>query len=531
MDSSLDVWIRSSHRKPIVLFGARGVGKTTLLKELTKRQKHQFTHIDFSTNPQACAVFEHAENPREIVRSLEALTNQKIALESSLLVLDEIQLCDEALMSLRRFKDEMPELAIAAAGSSLGVHLARGGHATLPTDHVYTDTVRPLDFEEFCWALGEGEALAIAAECAEKMMPCPIHEKMLGLYREYLLVGGMPQAVERYVEERDIAAARATQETIKTVYAASMSEDAEGVDPSKIFATWRSLPAQLAKATGSTKFMWKYIARGAKAERYAAALEWLRQAGLVNLCTQVSGAMGPTNAPAHIAGGIDAFENPSSFKAYVADTGLLAQAYGANLADLLDDVSVSSVGALSERPPAVPSSPAGTRSESPAVPSSPAGTRSDRPTAPASPAGTRSDRPTAPSSLVGASFSSPAAEGGNKNTWHTPPISPYRQVLFATGLAENFVMQELVAAGERPHYWGMKSKHEAQFVLETDYGAVPIDVTPTRKRTRATAACDFARRYASPYVLQVSNRNIDRARRENTEIRIIPPYALSQVVA
>ena len=473
MDSSLDVWIRSSHRKPIVLFGARGVGKTTLLKELTKRQQHQFTHIDFSTNPQARQVFEHAEDPSEILRSLEALTHDRIDPTRSLLVLDEIQLCDEALMSLRRFKEEMPELAVAAAGSSLGVHLARGNHATLPTDHVYTDTVRPLDFEEFCWALGEDEAFAIASECVAKMMPCPIHEKMLGLYREYLLVGGMPQAVERYADKRDIAAARATQETIKTVYAASMSEDAEGVDPSKIFATWRSLPAQLAKATGSTKFMWKYIARGAKAERYASALEWLQQAGLVNLCTQVSGAMGPANAPAHIAGGIGAFENPSSFKAYVADTGLLAQAYGATLADLLEN-TVSAPGNTA-----------------------------------------------CPPATVGAASCRPPAG----------PTSPYHQPIFSTGLAENFVMQELVAAGEQPYYWGMKSKHEAQFVLETDDGAVPIDVTPTRKRTRATAACDFARRYASPYVLQVSNRNIDRTRRDNREIRIIPPYALSQVVA
>ena len=126
-----------------------------------------------------------------------------------------------------------------------------------------------------------------------------------------------------------------------------------------------------------------------------------------------------------------------------------------------------------------------------------------------------------PSPAVGAASCRPPAG----------PTSPYHQPIFSTGLAENFVMQELVAAGEQPYYWGMKSKHEAQFVLETDDGAVPIDVTPTRKRTRATAACDFARRYASPYVLQVSNRNIDRTRRDNREIRIIPPYALSQVVA
>ena len=99
------------------------------------------------------------------------------------------------------------------------------------------------------------------------------------------------------------------------------------------------------------------------------------------------------------------------------------------------------------------------------------------------------------------------------------------------GLAENFVMQELVAAGEQPHYWGMRSKHEAQFVLETGQGPVPIDVNPTTKRTRATAARDFATRYASPYVMQVTSRNISQQPRAAYDIRIVPPYALAQVVA
>ena len=458
LDSSLDVWIRSSHRKPLVLFGARGVGKTTLLEGLANRTERQLIHVDFSTDFQARQVFEHLSDPREITRNLAALTHQQADPAHTLLVLDEIQLCDDALVSLRRFKTDFPDLPVAAAGSSLGVHLAhaaqRGSHGIMPTDHVNTETVRPLDFEEFCWALGEEQAYAIAAECARSLEPCPIHEKMMSLYREYLLVGGMPQTVERYRAQRSIDEARETQSLIRMVYTASMSEDAEGVDPAKISATWRSLPAQLAKSTGSTKFMWKYIARGAKAERYASALEWLQQAGFVNLCTQVSGGGGGGQIGSHAAQPqtLKAFENPSSFKAYVADTGLLAQAYGASLSDIVD---------------------------SPEEPGQPA----------------------------------------------------YHQPLFTMGLAENFVMQELVAAGEQPHYWGMRSKHEAQFVLETDQGAVPIDVNPTSKRTRATAARDFATRYASPYIMQVSSRNIGRHTKDGLQIRTVPPYALAQVVA
>lgn len=456
LDSSLDVWIRSSHRKPLVLFGARGVGKTTLLEALAQRTNKQLAHIDFSTDPHAKSIFETADDPREITRAIAAIKNRPINPTNMLVVLDEIQLCDEALVSLRRFKTDMPELAIAAAGSSLGVHLAHGSHAILPTDHVNTETVRPLDFEEFCWALGEGAAYEIAAECAAQLKPCSIHEKMMSLYREYLLVGGMPQTVQRYAETRNLDDARATQESIRLLYAASMAEDAEGVDPAKINATWRSLPAQLAKSTGSTKFMWKYIARGAKAERYATALEWLQQAGFVNLCTQVSGGGGAGQLGSHAARphSLEAFENPSAFKAYVADTGLLAQAYGADLADIADAPDASAC----MRP-------------------------------------------------------------------------AYRQPLFTMGLAENFVMQELVAAGEQPHYWGMKSKHEAQFVVETERGAVPIDVNPTTKRTRATAARDFAARYASPYVMQVTNRNIGRHTKDGLQVRTVPPYALSQVVA
>lgn len=454
LDSSLDVWIRSSHRKPLVLFGARGAGKTALLESLAQRTQRRFVRIDFSVEPQAREIFEHTSDPLQITRSLEALTNQKITPAETLLLLDEIQLCDDALMSLRRFKTDAPELPVAAAGSSLGVHLARnarGSHGMLPTEHVNTETVHPLDFEEFCWALGERAAYDIAAECAERLEPCPIHAKMMGLYWEYLLVGGMPQVVERYSEQRSINAARAVQESIRLLYAASMAEDSEGVDPAKISATWRSLPAQLAKTTGSTKFMWKYIARGAKAERYATALDWLQQAGLVNVCTQVSGANSPSHADSSSTG-LSAFENPSSFKAYVADTGLLARAYGASMADV--------------------------------------------------------------------AF---APDQGGEEAFYQP--------LFREGLAENFVMQELVAAGECPHYWGMKSKHEAHFVLETDGGVVPIDVAPAQGQNRATAARDFARRYASPYIIQVDSRNIERRTRDGHEIRRIPPYALSRIVA
>lgn len=452
LDSSLDVWIRSSHRKPLVLFGARGVGKTTLLESLSQRSQRQLIRVDFSTNHQARQVFECASDPREITRNLAALAHQDADPSRTLLMLDEIQLCDDALMSLRRFKTDLPELPVAAAGSSLSVHLARGSHAVLPTDHVNTETVRPLDFEEFCWALDEQLAYDIAAECAQRLEPCPIHEKMMSLYREYLLVGGMPQAVERYRMQRSIDLARETQGFIRMLYTATMAQDSEGVDPAKIAATWKSLPAQLAKSTGSTKFMWKYIARGAKAERYASALEWLNQAGFVNLCTQVSGGGVGGQIGGHAAQPqtLEAFENPSSFKAYVADTGLLSQAYGAGLADITE---------------------------------------------------------------------SPEGE----TTYHQP--------LFTMGLAENFVMQELVAAGEQPHYWGMRSKHETQFVLETDQGPVPIDVNPTTKRTRATAARDFATRYASPYVMQVTSRNIGRHTKDGMQIRTIPPYVLAQVVA
>ena len=453
LDSSLDVWIRSSHRKPLVLFGARGVGKTTVLEHLAQRSGRQLVRVDFSKNQQAAQVFEHARDPRQITRSLEGLLSQRITPENSLLMLDEIQLCDDALISLRGFKMDLPELPVAAAGSSLNVHLARGTHGILPTEHVNTETVRPLDFEEFCWALGETQSHAIGIESAERLDPCPIHDKLMALYREYLLVGGMPETVMRYSQTRSLDDARDVQESIRTLYTASMAEDAEGVDPTKISATWRSLPAQLAKTTGSTKFMWKYIARGAKAERYATALEWLDQAGFVNLCTQVSGGGG-----AGLTGGdgvhpqsLEAFENPSSFKAYVADTGLLARAYGADLADVMETED--------------------------------------------------------------------AAE------------NPYHQALFRTGMAENFVMQELVAAGEQPHYWGMKSKHEAQFVLQTDQGTIPIDVTPGHKRTRVTAARDFASRYASPYIVEVTDCNIGCRFRDGHEVRTIPPYALSQVVA
>lgn len=324
IDSSLHEWAQREDRKPLTLFGARQTGKTTSLLQLGNDLFSSTAHADFVRQPALARAFDADLSPHRVLRNLEALLNTDVIPGETLLILDEIQECDRALTALKYFCTDMPQLHVAAAGSLLGVRVARDS-SSFPVGYVDMMTMHPMDFTEFCLAMGKSRALQIVEDCAHDIVPCPLHEDMLDFYRRYLLVGGMPEVVSLYASGADMRVIRTKQSEILTAYVADMTKYASAMDSAKILATWESVPQQLAKEGGSTKFVWRDIQSGARSDRYRTALDWLVASGLVNQCSRVTDGESPLRL----------FEDRSSFKVYVADTGLLSCMYDANYDDLL----------------------------------------------------------------------------------------------------------------------------------------------------------------------------------------------------
>lgn len=320
IDTKLAAWKASNH-KPLVVFGARQTGKTTTILAFGNNAYESVVHIDFYRQPFLKEAFRGSLDPASIIPSIEALLNKDIIPGKTLLFLDEIQACDEALTSLKFFCTDAPEYDIIAAGSLLGVHVAR--HGSYPVGYVDMLEMSPMDFEEFCWALDRKRAFDLVRKSFSDFSPCVVHDQMIELYRNYLLVGGMPEVVARHAEGKRLDALRTKQDEITVAYVADMAKYATNADTVKIVACWESLPEQLAKESGSTKFTWRYVASGAKAERYQTAVDWLVSAGLVNRCTQVSEGVSPLRS----------FEVATSFKLYALDTGLLTSWYRAEPKD------------------------------------------------------------------------------------------------------------------------------------------------------------------------------------------------------
>ena len=321
--AALKAWKASSQRKPLVIFGARQTGKTTSVLAFGEASFAHCVHIDFIRHPEYLSAFSGGLSPDRIVSALSALTRREISPENTLLFFDEIQECPEALSSLKYFATDAPEYRVCAAGSLLGVRIARD-RQSFPVGYVETLEMHPMDFEEFCWAMDEARVFAFVREAVIGLTPCLMHERMMNLYRDYLLVGGMPEAVLKWRETGSLPAVRKVQGDIRTGYVADIAKHAGNADAVKITACWESIPAQLAKESGSTKFVWKDVDARAKGATYRSAVDWLAAAGTIDLVTRVECMETP----------LKSFEDAASFKVYLADTGLLSCAYDATPADL-----------------------------------------------------------------------------------------------------------------------------------------------------------------------------------------------------
>jgi predicted AAA+ superfamily ATPase len=241
-------WKEKPKRMPLLLNGARQVGKTYILKEFGRLHYKNTVHINLETNLLINSYFENNITPQRIIEFLETTVNDRIIPGETLLILDEIQSCERALLSLKTFCEEAPQYHIAAAGSLLGVAVNRERYS-FPVGKVNELSLYPLDFEEYLWALNKKMlATAIREHFFENAaMPEALHEDALDIYRKYLVTGGMPAVVDEYVNSRSLVNLAEIQSQIVNEYIADMSKYATPAGSVKIRACYNSMPAQLTR--------------------------------------------------------------------------------------------------------------------------------------------------------------------------------------------------------------------------------------------------------------------------------------------
>ena len=305
-------WKNSPSRKPLILNGARQVGKTFILREFGREHYKNTVYVNLEINGIVASMFNDDISPSKLIKYLEAETREKILPNDTLIILDEIQSCERAVTSLKYFCEETPEYHIAAAGSLLGVAINRN-QTSFPVGKVNMLRLYPMDFEEFLTATGNNLLADEITDCYNKMTPMneALHKKALGLYHDYLIVGGMPEAVKVFIETNSYIDSGLVQRSIIDNYTADMAKYASNSEAVKIRACYNSIPAQLAK--DNKKFQYKVVQKGGSSTIFGASLEWLKQAGVTLECQRVEQGTQP----------LPVYADQTSFKIYMSDVGLL----------------------------------------------------------------------------------------------------------------------------------------------------------------------------------------------------------------
>ena len=315
---------KPSGRMPLLVYGARQVGKTHIIREFGYTYYKNMVYFNFETNQTVSSYFTENIEPERILRFLETEARERIVPGDTLIIFDEIQSCERALTSLKYFHEKMPEHHIVCAGSLLGIAVNRAKYS-FPVGNVDSVTLYPLDFEEFLWALGY-ERLCREIKAAydtNEALPAALHEKALDLYKQYLIVGGMPRAILEFLENKSLLTVPDTQNKIINDYLADMAKYASNTESVKIRSAYDSIPVQLAK--DNKKFQYKLAQKGGTATIFGAAIEWLKFAGIVFKCERIEQAFMP----------VSVYRDLSSFKLYMGDVGLLTMKSGVSLPTVL----------------------------------------------------------------------------------------------------------------------------------------------------------------------------------------------------
>ncbi len=318
-------WKNSKTRKPLLVQGARQVGKTWLLKEFGRECYENTAYVNFYDTPEAHNVFEGSYNVANIISALGSITNEQIVPGKTLIILDEIQECERALNSLKFFNENAPQYHIAVAGSLLGVAL-KHKKMSFPVGQVDFLTLHPLSFCEFLEAFGK-EMLARNIQENQIDVLRMLHNDSVQLLKQYMVIGGMPEAVKTFIETKDYESAQKVHKDILVSYQNDFAKYTTSNNATKIMAVWNSVPVQLAKQMRKTKrFFFSDVLPGARSRNLEDAIEWLKLSGLIHLVPKVSKPSLP----------LASYAESGAFKVYMIDTGLLSAMSGLAAKTVID---------------------------------------------------------------------------------------------------------------------------------------------------------------------------------------------------
>lgn len=277
-------WKNSPERKPMVLRGARQVGKTWLMKEFGQNYYDNYVYFNFDEEDELKSIFETNKNPHRITELLSMISDEKIEPEKTLIIFDEIQECPEALNTLKYFKEKANEYHVITAGSLLGTLLAKP--KSYPVGMVNLLDIYPLTFDEFLNAIDSGLYAYYENIQKEQVIEQIFHQRLLDAYNYYLIIGGMPECVSSWIKYKDPAMVSKIQRELIEVYENDFSKHNGKVNSGRILMVFRSIVSQLAKP--NEKFMYGAVREGARARDFEEAIEWLVSAGMLNRVYNVS---------------------------------------------------------------------------------------------------------------------------------------------------------------------------------------------------------------------------------------------------
>ena len=326
VQKALADWKQSPDRKPLLLKGARQVGKTWLLKEFGKVFYRNTVYIDFYGNQKAQRIFEDNLDPRRIIEDLGFISGESIQPEQTLIIFDEIQECNRALNALKYFCEDAPEYHVVAAGSFLGIAVHE--NESFPVGKTDSLTLYPMTFTEFLEAMGEIQLLKSIEKCDQRFLTIKKSE-LIKFLKYYFYVGGMPEVVLGFTREKNFNKIRSIQKRIIADYEDDFSKHTGMVSSEKVIRLWNSIPAQLARE--NKKFIYNGVKTGAKSRDYRTPLFWLAKCGLVYEVCRISLPHYP----------LASYAEPEHFKLYMLDVGLLSAVAGLDINAFLDrDVAV-----------------------------------------------------------------------------------------------------------------------------------------------------------------------------------------------
>lgn len=327
-------WKNDEERKPMVLRGARQVGKTWLMKEFGRTNYDSYVYFNFDEEDELKSIFEVNKNPKRIIELLSMIAGEKILPGETLIIFDEVQECPSALNALKYFKEKANEYHVIAAGSLLGTLLAQP--KSYPVGMVNLLDISPLTFDEFLDATDEPLYAYYQSIAKEQQIEDIFHNRLMEAYNNYLIIGGMPECVSSWIKYKDPNKVAQIQNELIQIYENDFSKHNGKVNSGRILMVFRSIVTQLAKS--NEKFMYGAVREGGRARDFEEAIEWLVSAGMLNRVYNVSKLEHP----------LSAFEKLDQFKLFVFDTGLLKHMAGIDNSAILLKTDYQFKGPLTE---------------------------------------------------------------------------------------------------------------------------------------------------------------------------------------